>query len=76
MTDYLVDNSAWSRFVQQALWDHGLHRAAGPVDLLIAAYAIVNDATVIACDQDFLHIAAVSALDAEYLAPGPLGRET
>lgn len=39
--------------LQQALWDGGLMRAAGTVDLLIAAYAIANDATVLSADRDF-----------------------
>lgn len=43
--------------LQQALWDNGLMRAAGTVDLLIAAYAIANDATVLSADRDFAAIA-------------------
>ena len=43
--------------LQQALWDNGLMRAAGTVDLLIAAYAIANDATVLSADRDFDAIA-------------------
>lgn len=43
--------------LQQALWDNGLMRAAGAVDLLVAAYAIVNDATVLSADRDFEAIA-------------------
>lgn len=46
--------------VQNALWSNGLLRAAGPVDTLIAAYAIVNDATVIHYDRDFEHVAAAT----------------
>ena len=44
-------------------------RAAGAVDILIAGYAIVNDAIVLAADHDFGHIAAVSDLRHEYIAP-------
>lgn len=55
--------------LQAALWKAGLVRAAGPIDLLIAAYAIVNDATVLAADHDFDHIARVSDLRHEYVAP-------
>lgn len=39
------------------------------MDILIAAYAIVNDATVLAADHDFDHIAQVSDLQHEYVAP-------
>lgn len=39
--------------LQQALWDNGLMRAAGAIDIQIAAYALVNDATVLSADQDF-----------------------
>lgn len=57
--------------IQRALWEGGLFRAAGPVDILIAAYAILNDATVLACDHDFEYIArVVPELDQEYLPPG------
>jgi predicted nucleic acid-binding protein len=56
--------------IQQALWTNGLHRAAGPVDILIAAYAILNNATVLACDHDFEHIASVTELMTEYVDPG------
>lgn len=39
--------------VQQALWGNGLMRAAGAVDVLIASYAIVNDAAVLSADRDY-----------------------
>ena len=55
--------------IQAALWGSGLVRAAGPVDILIAGYAIVNDATVLTADHDFDHIAAVTDLSHEYVAP-------
>lgn len=55
--------------LQAALWRAGLVRAAGAVDLLIAGYAIVNDATVLAADHDFDHIARVSDLRHQYVAP-------
>lgn len=54
--------------IQSALWNAGLVRAAGTVDILIAAYAIANDATVLSADRDFEHIAAVSDLAYEYVA--------
>ena len=72
MTDYLVDNSVWARLVlsiQSALWSSGLVRAAGPLDILIAGYAIANDATVLTADQDFGYIATVIDLLHEYVAP-------
>lgn len=55
--------------IQSALWNAGRVRAAGAVDILIAAYAIVNDATVLAADHDFDHIAQVTDLRHEYIAP-------
>ena len=55
--------------IQAALWNAGLVRAAGSVDILIAAYAIVNDATVLAADHDFGHIAKVTQLRYEYIQP-------
>ena len=55
--------------LQQALWERGLFRAAGPTDILIAAYALVNDAVVLSADHDFDHLAAVSDLRHEYLEP-------
>ncbi|MFP5022487.1 PIN domain-containing protein [Pseudonocardia phyllosphaerae] len=55
--------------IQSALWNAGLVRAAGATDILIAGYAIVNDATVLAADHDFGHIARVTDLRHEYVAP-------
>ncbi|OYO19039.1 VapC toxin family PIN domain ribonuclease [Enemella evansiae] len=55
--------------IQAALWKAGLVRAAGAVDILIAGYAIANDATVLAADHDFGHIARVCDLQHEYVAP-------
>ena len=59
--------------IQRALWSAGLARAAGPLDILLAGYALVNDATVLTSDRDFDHIASVTALRHEYLAPSPRG---
>jgi predicted nucleic acid-binding protein len=56
--------------IQDALWNSGLVRCAGAIDILIAAYAIVNDATVLTADHDFDHIAQVSDLHHEYVTPG------
>lgn len=58
--------------IQSALWNSGLVRAADAMDILIAGYAILNDATVLAADHDFAHIAAVTELRYEYVAPSPL----
>lgn len=42
--------------IQQTLWDNGLMRGAGNTDVLIAAYAIANDLTILTADHDFEHI--------------------
>jgi predicted nucleic acid-binding protein len=55
--------------IQSALWNSGLVRAAGSLDILIAGYAIANDATVLTADHDFDHIATVTNLMHEYIAP-------
>lgn len=55
--------------IQGALWNSGLVRAAGSLDILIAGYAIENDATVLAADHDFEPIARVTKLSHEYVAP-------
>jgi len=55
--------------IQAALWNSGHVRAAGAVDILIAGYAIANDATVLSADHDFDYIAAVTDLNHEYVAP-------
>lgn len=55
--------------IQSVLWGSGLVRAAGSLDILIAAYAIRNDATVLTADHDFDHIAAVTDLRHECIAP-------
>lgn len=57
--------------VQDALWSSGLIRAAGSLDILIAGYAIVTDATGLSADHDFEHIAAVSDQKHEYVSPLP-----
>lgn len=55
--------------IQSALWNAGLVRAAGSLDILVAAYAIVNDATVLTANRDFDHIARAADLRHEYIAP-------
>lgn len=60
--------------LQAALWSRGLVRAAGIVDLVIAAAAIVHDAIVLHYDADFDHIASVSELAHRWVVPrGSLG---
>ncbi len=55
--------------IQAALWRAGMVRAAGAADILIAGYALRNDATVLTADRDFGRIARVTELRHEYLAP-------
>lgn len=45
--------------IQNALFNGGLFRAVGAIDTVIAAYAIVNEATVMHYDGDFEHVARV-----------------
>ncbi|MFX0579585.1 PIN domain-containing protein [Nocardia nepalensis] len=45
--------------IQRRLWHCGRKRAAGPIDVLIAAIALQYDATVIHYDADYQHIADV-----------------
>ncbi len=54
--------------IQQALWDKGLMRGAGNTDVLIVAYAIANDLTILTADHDFEHIQRA-------LGPGRLVQE-
>lgn len=55
--------------LQQQLWDAGLMRAAGAPDVLIASYALVNDAVILCADKDYLHLqeATGGKLRVEYL---------
>lgn len=47
-----------------------MRHAAGSLDIVIAGYAIGNDATVLGADHDFDHIATVTDdLRHEYIAP-------
>lgn len=48
--------------VQQSLWDMGYARAAGALDVLIAAYAIVNEAVLLNSDHDFEYIERATGL--------------
>lgn len=56
-----VPKSAW-RWVDTAqykLTQHGRHRSAGPLDLLLCATAVHHDLTVLHVDNDFAAVAAV-----------------
>jgi len=55
--------------IQEALWESGLARSARAMDILIAAYAISNDAVVLHCDHDYEYIAQVVPLQQEYIKP-------
>jgi len=62
-------NEALVLDIHSALWNAGLVRAAWSLDILIAGYAMVNNATVLAADHDFDHIARVTDLQHEFIAP-------
>jgi predicted nucleic acid-binding protein len=58
--------------LQRRLAERGQHRRPIP-DLLVAATAIVHDATVLHYDRDFDLIAAVSDLSAKWIIPAGTG---
>lgn len=62
-------NEAAALDIQQALWDAGLVRAAGAMDVLMAAYAVANDAVILNSDHDFgyIEIATQGAVRQEYV---------
>jgi len=56
--------------IRAALWDAGKGRAAGVVDVAIAAVASVSDAVVLHYDSDFDHISsAYPAARARWVVP-------
>ena len=56
--------------VQNALWNAGLVRAAGAMDTIIAAYAILSEATVVHYDRDYELIGgAVPQLRHQWIVP-------
>lgn len=58
-----VPKSAW-RWVDAAqykLTQHGQHRAAGPIDLLVCATAVHHGHTVLHVDNDFAAVAKIVA---------------
>lgn len=58
-----------ARRVQQQLTDHGKHRSAGPVDLLLAATAELSGLTLLHYDRDFETIATATGQPVQWLAP-------
>ncbi|MGW0705174.1 PIN domain-containing protein [Streptomyces sp. NPDC002643] len=49
----------WVETAQYKLTQHGQHRAAGAIDLLVCATALHHDHTVLHVDNDFAAVAAV-----------------
>lgn len=58
-----------ARDIQLALTQRGYHRAASPVDLIVAATGAEYGATVLHYDRDFDLIADVSGVRCEWVAP-------
>lgn len=58
---------AWR--VQEALTTRGLHRSAGPVDLVVAATAELQGLTLLHHDHDFDCIAAVTGQPVQWYGP-------
>ncbi len=54
---------------QELLAGHGLHRAAGAMDLITAAVAARYRATIVHYDADFEHIASVTGLEQQWIVP-------
>lgn len=55
--------------LQERLRRRGYHRGVSPVDLMVAAAAIVHHMPVLHYDKDFDLIAEVSDLDARWVVP-------
>lgn len=58
--------------LQRRLAERGQHRQPIP-DLLVAATAIVNDATVLHYDRDFDLLSSISDLSARWIIPPGTG---
>jgi predicted nucleic acid-binding protein len=58
-----------AREVQKELIRRGQHRSAGPIDLLVAATAELNDLTLLHFDNDFDCVAAVTGQPLERFIP-------
>lgn len=52
---------ATARDLQRRLWEGHLQRAAGTVDILVAAFAIVYRAIVLHDDEDYVHLRSVDS---------------
>ena len=55
--------------VQRILTEHGEHRSAGPVDLMVAACAELSGLTLLHYDRDFETIAKHTGQSTSWLAP-------
>jgi len=68
-----MSDNAFSRseHVQQLLTEHGQHRSAGAVDLLIAATAEAHKLTVLSADPNFLTIAQVTGQPVRFVDQTP-----
>ena len=49
----------WIETAQYKLTQRGLHRSAGPIDLLVCATAVHHDLAVLHVDNDFRTVASV-----------------
>lgn len=58
-----------AREVQGLLTEHGWHRSAGPVDLLVAATAELSGLTLVHQDGDFETIGKVTGQETRWLLP-------
>lgn len=67
-----IDDRAFARAweVQAELTARGMHRGAGPVDLVLAATAELRGLTLLHRDHDFDHIVAVTGQPHRWLTTG------
>lgn len=66
MPDRVVERAAE---IQQLMTEQGLHRSAGPVDLLIAATAEHHRLTILCDDKDFTAVARVTGQPVTFVTP-------
>lgn len=64
MPDRIYDRAT---AVQEHMTDRGTHRSAGAVDLLVAATAEEHRSTLLHCDKDFVHVAAITGQSLRWL---------
>ncbi|GAA4913915.1 hypothetical protein LX16_2156 [Stackebrandtia albiflava] len=66
-----IDDRAYDRAwqVQHTLTEHGEHRSAGPVDLVVAATAELQNLTLLHRDHDFTRIGAVTGQPLQWYGP-------